>query len=137
MSSPITGNPPADYADLSALFINCTLKRSPEPSNTDGLARISRHILESNGVQVDSIRAVDHLIATGVWPDMTEHGWDVDEWPAIYERVMRADIWSCAADLVGRQQFRHEAGDRAAVRLLEHPQRCRASTPTTGASADA
>ena len=30
------------------------------------------------------IRAVDHDIATGVWPDMTEHGWATDEWPAIY-----------------------------------------------------
>ena len=92
MSSPLTGNPPADYSDLTALFINCTLKRSPEPSNTDGLARISRNILESNGVQVQSVRAVDHAIATGVWPDITEHGWDVDEWPTVYERVMAADI---------------------------------------------
>ena len=32
-------------------------------------------------------RAIDHDIATGVWPDMTEHDWDVDEWPAIFERV--------------------------------------------------
>ena len=23
---------------------------------------------------------------------MTEHGWEVDEWPAIFERVMEADI---------------------------------------------
>lgn len=28
-----------DYSDLRALFINCTLKRSPEVSNTEGLAR--------------------------------------------------------------------------------------------------
>ena len=27
---------PADYSDLRALFVNCTLKRSPEVSNTDG-----------------------------------------------------------------------------------------------------
>jgi len=92
MSSPVAGNRPADYSDLTALFINCTLKKSPEPSNTDGLARISRHILESNGVRVLGVRAVDHAIATGVWPDMTEHGWDVDEWPTIYRQVMAADI---------------------------------------------
>ena len=28
-----------DFSDLRALFINCTLKRSPEVSNTRGLAR--------------------------------------------------------------------------------------------------
>jgi len=81
-----------DYSDLSAFFINCTLKRSPETSNTEGLARISMDIMRANGVQVDSIRAIDHDIATGVWPDMTEHGWDRDEWPEISERVMNADI---------------------------------------------
>jgi multimeric flavodoxin WrbA len=41
---------------------------------------------------VTSIRAVDHDIAPGVWPDMTEHGWDNDEWPAICAQVMAADI---------------------------------------------
>jgi hypothetical protein len=25
-------------------------------------------------VEVEEIRAIDHDIATGVWPDMTEHG---------------------------------------------------------------
>src|SRR3954463_9022033 len=81
-----------DYSDLSAFFINCTLKRSPEVSNTEGLARISMDIMRANGVNVDSIRAVDHEIAAGVWPDMTEHGWERDEWPEIAERVMAADI---------------------------------------------
>ena len=27
-----------DFSDLNALFINCTLKRSPEVSNTSGLS---------------------------------------------------------------------------------------------------
>ena len=81
-----------DYSDLRALFINCTLKRSPEVSNTQGLMDISEEIMRRNGVEVDSIRAIDHEIAVGVWPDMTEHGWEVDEWPQIFERVMAADI---------------------------------------------
>ncbi len=38
------------------------------------------------------IRAVDHEIATGVYPDMTEHGWERDDWPAIFEQIMAADI---------------------------------------------
>ena len=81
-----------DYSDLRAFFINCTLKRSPEVSNTQGLMDISMEIMRRNRVEVECIRAVDHDIATGVWPDMTEHGWEADEWPAIFEQVMAADI---------------------------------------------
>lgn len=81
-----------DYSDLSALFINCTLKRSPELSHTDGLVCISRAILEKNKVKVNEIRAVDHDIATGVYPDMTEHGWKKDAWPEIFKTVMKSDI---------------------------------------------
>jgi multimeric flavodoxin WrbA len=83
---------PADYSDLRALFINCTLKRSPERSHTQGLMDISMEIMRRNGVEVEGIRAIDHDIAVGVWPDMTEHGWDVDEWPQIFEQVIAADI---------------------------------------------
>ena len=80
------------YDDLRALVINCTLKRSPEPSHTQGLIDRSASIMTKNGVRVDQIRAVDHDIATGVWPDMTEHGWPADDWPGIYQRVLAADI---------------------------------------------
>jgi multimeric flavodoxin WrbA len=81
-----------DFSDLRALFINCTLKRSPERSNTQGLADLAIAIMERNGVSVDVIRAVDHEIAPGVYPDMTDRGWERDDWPAISERVMAADI---------------------------------------------
>jgi len=81
-----------DYSDLKALFINCTLKRSPEVSNTQGLADKAIAILEANGVETETVRALDHDIATGVWPDMTEHGWDTDDWPPIFDKVMAADI---------------------------------------------
>ena len=83
---------PYDFSDLRAIYINCTLKKSPEVSHTQGLADRSIAIMERNGVSVEVIRAVDHDIATGVWPDMTEHGWGRDEWPALFERVMAADI---------------------------------------------
>jgi multimeric flavodoxin WrbA len=82
----------ADFSDLRAFFINCTLKRSPETSHTQGLMDISMEMMRRVGVGVDGIRAIDHDIAVGVWPDMTEHGWETDEWPAIFERVMAADI---------------------------------------------
>ena len=81
-----------DFSDLKALFINCTLKKSPEMSHTNGLVRISKAIMEKNGVSVEEVRAVDHDIAYGVYPDMTEHGWDKDDWPAIYDKVKAAEI---------------------------------------------
>jgi multimeric flavodoxin WrbA len=83
---------PYDFSDLKAVFINCTLKRSPEVSNTEGLADLAITIMRRTGVAVELIRAVDHDIATGVWPDMTEHGWERDDWPAIFEKVIAADI---------------------------------------------
>lgn len=86
------GAAPASYDDLRALFINCTLKPSPEPSNTQGLVDRSTAIMKARGVTVEEIRALDHDIAVGVWPDMTEHGAKSDEWPAIYRKVLDADI---------------------------------------------
>jgi multimeric flavodoxin WrbA len=86
-------NKKTDYSDLRALFINCTLKPAPEQSNTEGLIRISRSIMEKNGVKTELIRAVDRDITTGVWPDMREHGAKTDVWPEIYEKhVLPADI---------------------------------------------
>jgi multimeric flavodoxin WrbA len=81
-----------DFSDLRALYLNCTLKRSPELSHTEGLARISMEIMRKNGVAVELIRVVDHDIPVGVWPDMTEHGWPADEWPALFAKVTAADI---------------------------------------------
>ncbi|OXM42711.1 flavodoxin family protein [Amycolatopsis alba] len=81
-----------DFSGLKALFVNCTLKRSPEKSNTDGLIGISRDIMVKHGVEVSVLRAADHDIATGVWPDMTEHGAASDAWPELYRQVMDAQI---------------------------------------------
>lgn len=81
-----------DFSDLTALFLNCTLKRSPELSHTEGLIRISRAIMDKSKVAVEVLRPVDHQLAFGVYPDMTEQGWKKDDWPAIYEKVKAADI---------------------------------------------
>ncbi len=81
-----------DFSDLEAVFINCTLKRSPEVSNTRALADLSVAIMEANGVSVQVIRAMDRDIATGVQADMTEYGFQHDGWPEIFEAVMAADI---------------------------------------------
>jgi multimeric flavodoxin WrbA len=81
-----------DFSGLKALFINCTLKRSPEPSHTQGLVDASRRIMDDHGVETDCIRLIDRDIATGVYPDMTEHGWATDEWPQIQKQVFASNI---------------------------------------------
>jgi multimeric flavodoxin WrbA len=83
---------PWDFTGLSALFLNCTLKKSPELSHTEGLIRISRAIMEKNGVAAEELRPVDYELAHGVYPDMTQRGWDRDDWPTLYEKVKAADI---------------------------------------------
>jgi multimeric flavodoxin WrbA len=82
----------ASYADLKAVFFNGTLKKSPDVSNTQGLIEVSRRIMEKQGVTTRVIRTVDHDIASGVYPDMREHGWATDEWPELYPAVQEADI---------------------------------------------
>jgi multimeric flavodoxin WrbA len=53
---------------------------------------LSISIMKKEGVTVDLIRFIDHEVATGIYPDMTEHGWEEDEWPAITTRILDADI---------------------------------------------
>ena len=81
-----------DFSDLKALFLNCTLKKSPDLSHTQGLIDMSMAIMEKNGMTTECLRPVDRDIASGVWPDMTEHGWETDEWPEISKKVMAANI---------------------------------------------
>lgn len=81
-----------DFSNLRAIFINTTLKKSSEKSHTDLLINASRKIMDSHGVKTEVIRSIDQDIAQGVYPDMTEHGWDSDEWPELYKKVEVSDI---------------------------------------------
>jgi multimeric flavodoxin WrbA len=81
-----------DFTGLKAIFFNGTLTKSPAPSHTELLIKISTDIMNKHGVQTEVIRTVDHDIATGVYPDMREKGWTTDEWPELYKRVQEADI---------------------------------------------
>lgn len=81
-----------DFSGLKALVFNCTLKKSPAVSNTQGLIDISKGILEKHEVSVQIVRPVDYDIATGVYPDMREQGWAFDAWPDLYKEVKAADI---------------------------------------------
>ena len=92
-----------DFSGLRAIYFNGTLKRSPEVSNTEGLLRASMKLMEKHGVNTELIRTIDRDIATGVDPDMREHGWETDEWPEIYKKVQAADILVVWTDLARRQ----------------------------------
>ena len=81
-----------NYDDLSAVFINTSLKRSSETSHTQTLMDVAIAIMEAQGVKTTTLRAADLDIPPGVQPDMTEHGWDSDGWPAVQKQVMAANI---------------------------------------------
>lgn len=91
MSTP--SRPPATYDDLRAVFVNCTLKCSPDLSHTQGLMDRSIALMRAQGVAVENIRFVDHQIASGVYPDMREHGWEHDAWPdEVWPKIAATDI---------------------------------------------
>jgi multimeric flavodoxin WrbA len=81
-----------DFSNLSALFLNCTLKPTPKESHTETLIKVSKSIFEKNDVSTELLRPVDYNIAPGVYPDMTEHGFEEDDWPEIQQKVMDANI---------------------------------------------
>lgn len=81
-----------DFSNLRCIYINCTLKKSPEKSHTSSLIQLSSEIMKKEKVNVEEIRFIDHDIATGIYPDMTEHGWENDAWPTIFDKIMEADI---------------------------------------------
>ena len=73
---------------LKAVLLNCTLKKSPEVSNTQALMDVVIGTLETLDVDCESIRVVDHNIPFGVTSDEG----DGDEWPHILDKILAADI---------------------------------------------
>jgi multimeric flavodoxin WrbA len=73
---------------MKAVILNCTLKPSPDASNTEALARVVIDALEAEDVTTETVRVVDHDVRPGVENDMG----DGDEWPAIREKVLGAEI---------------------------------------------
>jgi multimeric flavodoxin WrbA len=73
---------------MRAVVLNCTLKPSPAPSNTQALADVVIAELRQRGVEVDVVRVVDHDVRPGVSSDEG----DGDAWPAIRQRILAAEI---------------------------------------------
>ena len=73
---------------MKAVLVNCTLKASPEPSNTGALAGVVLDELRSRGVTVDEFRLADLTIDHGV----VTQGGDGDQWPRVHDAIVDAEI---------------------------------------------
>lgn len=81
-----------DYSDLSALVVNTSLKRDGSKSHTRLLLGVAEDIMEEAGADVDHVHMLDYEVPPGVHADMTEHGWESDDWPVLWEKVKEAHI---------------------------------------------
>lgn len=73
---------------LRALALVCSLKPSPAESSSELMATQVLAELAAHDVSSELVRLVDHDVKPGVEKDMGEG----DEWPAIREKVLAADI---------------------------------------------
>lgn len=75
--------------DLTAIALNCTLKRGDEDSSTDLMIHILARELGEQGVRLtETLRLANHLIHPGTSSDEGEG----DEWPELRRRILSADI---------------------------------------------
>ena len=81
----------AEFTGLKAVFINCSIKSDKTGSHTQRLINRAAGIMETEGVEVEHIYALDHTIAFGMVKDGTESGQD-DDWPELHKKIMDADI---------------------------------------------
>ena len=81
-----------NFNGLSAVFINCSIKKDKTNSHTQRLINRVIGIMKAEGVEVDDIYALDHTIAFGMVKDGREEGWERDDWPELQRRILAADI---------------------------------------------
>jgi multimeric flavodoxin WrbA len=73
---------------LKALILNCTLKKSPQISNTRALIDKAAKLFHEQDVETEVIRIVDHQIHFGTSSDEGVG----DEWPDILRKIKACDI---------------------------------------------
>ena len=62
------------------------MKKLPQKSHTDTLMDVSKAIMKKEKVNIEEIRLADHDVPAGLYPDMTENGFQKDEWPSIFKK---------------------------------------------------
>ncbi|QKJ32922.1 flavodoxin family protein [Mucilaginibacter mali] len=80
---------------MKALFINCTLKRTPAFSNTEALAKKAAEQFQAKGIETEIIRLNDYTVLTGNSSDEGEG----DEWPQILEKIKACNIFIIATPI--------------------------------------
>lgn len=73
---------------MQAVVLNCSLKPSGEPSNTQELADVVIGALEEDNVAVRTFRLADLNLAHGVETEMSPE----DEWPTVHDAILEAEI---------------------------------------------
>jgi multimeric flavodoxin WrbA len=73
---------------MQAVVLNCSLKPSSEPSNTQELADVVIGALEEDNVAVRTFRLADLNLAHGVETEMSPE----DEWPTVHDAILEAEI---------------------------------------------
>lgn len=73
---------------MKALFVSCTLKASPAPSNTEALASVVADALTARGVTVEHVRLADLDVPPGVVTDLG----DGDQWPGVHDKLLDSEI---------------------------------------------
>lgn len=91
---------------LKALFLNCTLKKSPETSNTRAFIKNAEQIFAELDVETEVIRVVDYNIKFG---NSSDEGAG-DEWPEILKKIRQCDIFVIATPIW--------RGDRSSIAKL-------------------
>ena len=82
----------SDFDDLRALFLNASLERDPADSHTRRLLERAASVMRSQGTTVEILHLLSHDIPAGMHKDLTDQGLDRDDWPAIQQQVLDADI---------------------------------------------
>ncbi len=82
----------APQSGLRAVLINTSLKKEATASHTGLLLGAVARILTKNGVSVDRIHLLDHVVPPGVYPDMREHGYPRDDWPSLWPVIEASHI---------------------------------------------
>lgn len=77
---------------MKSLLLNCTLKPSPETSNTAAMITMAEKMFHKLGVETEVVRVVDFNVKPGVSSDQGEG----DAWPQILEKIRACDVFVLA-----------------------------------------
>src|ERR1700760_3329981 len=81
-----------DFTAVNALFLNCSLTKNVADSHTQRLLDRVAGIVGGYGARVEQLYLRDHTIAFGMVEDATKEVGVPDEWPAIQQKIVAADI---------------------------------------------